>query len=279
MFGGTPFESLFGKDGASKSGDGSISSGDWWEDFFSEGEEGSGTYFDKLYGEGSKEGDSYWSNLYSKGENSGESWWGDFFDSSSGETTSWWESFFDSGSDMLESLFGGGSGGGSGSGIFDTIKSVGSGLWDTMSGWFGGDSGGSSSVTSGVSSAINSDMFDIDKLGLGGFGGSFAKGGAMKSAGLGAYSSSIVKQPTVFPFAKGVGLMGEAGWEAIMPLARMPNGELGVKAQQRKSDVDNRIHSASISVPISISNASKRLSAELQRGIESTVRDILRRQA
>ena len=45
----------------------------------------------------------------------------------------------------------------------------------------------------------------------------FAKGG-------------IVNAPTYFPFAKGVGLMGEAGPEAIMPLKRGPGGRLGVEA-------------------------------------------------
>ena len=39
----------------------------------------------------------------------------------------------------------------------------------------------------------------------------------------------IVQRPTYFKFAKGTGLMGEAGPEAIMPLTRLPGGELGVK--------------------------------------------------
>ena len=45
----------------------------------------------------------------------------------------------------------------------------------------------------------------------------FAKGG-------------VVNKPTLFPFAKGIGLMGEAGPEAIMPLRRGPSGRLGVEA-------------------------------------------------
>jgi lambda family phage tail tape measure protein len=46
----------------------------------------------------------------------------------------------------------------------------------------------------------------------------FAKGG-------------IVDRPMVFPFARGgIGLMGEAGPEAIMPLKRGPGGRLGVEA-------------------------------------------------
>jgi phage-related minor tail protein len=38
----------------------------------------------------------------------------------------------------------------------------------------------------------------------------------------------IVDRPTLFPFAKGTGLMGEAGPEAIMPLRRGRDGKLGV---------------------------------------------------
>lgn len=48
--------------------------------------------------------------------------------------------------------------------------------------------------------------------------------------GISAYSSQVVSKPTIFPFAKGVGLMGEAGAEAIMPLRRGPDGRLGVEA-------------------------------------------------
>jgi hypothetical protein len=40
----------------------------------------------------------------------------------------------------------------------------------------------------------------------------------------------IVDRPTLFPFAKGTGLMGEAGPEAIMPLKRGADGKLGVAA-------------------------------------------------
>ena len=45
-------------------------------------------------------------------------------------------------------------------------------------------------------------------------------------------TGGVVSRPTMFPMANGgVGLMGEAGAEAIMPLTRMPSGDLGVKAQ------------------------------------------------
>ena len=40
----------------------------------------------------------------------------------------------------------------------------------------------------------------------------------------------VVDKPTLFPFSKGTGLMGEAGPEAIMPLKRGSDGRLGVEA-------------------------------------------------
>ena len=45
----------------------------------------------------------------------------------------------------------------------------------------------------------------------------------------------MVDRPTVFPFAKGIGLMGEAGPEAVMPLRRGPDGRLGVTAANSNS--------------------------------------------
>ena len=41
----------------------------------------------------------------------------------------------------------------------------------------------------------------------------------------------IVDKPTLFPMANGMGLMGEAGPEAVMPLKRGANGKLGVMSQ------------------------------------------------
>ena len=65
-----------------------------------------------------------------------------------------------------------------------------------------------------------------------------AKGGVFNSADLHSYANSIVSKPTFFKFAKGgipdIGVMGEKNGgspEAIMPLTRTSNGDLGVKAQ------------------------------------------------
>ena len=74
-------------------------------------------------------------------------------------------------------------------------------------------------------------------------GPSFAKGGAFdvgltKYAKGGMFTNSIVNSPTLFKFAQGAGLMGEAGPEAIMPLKRDSNGNLGVRAGGGGGSVD-----------------------------------------
>ena len=57
-----------------------------------------------------------------------------------------------------------------------------------------------------------------------------ADGGVYQSADLSRYSGSVVNRPTFFAFAKGAGVMGEAGPEAILPLRRGADGKLGVVA-------------------------------------------------
>lgn len=59
----------------------------------------------------------------------------------------------------------------------------------------------------------------------------FARGGVFAGgAELTAFArGGVVNRPTVFPFARGVGLMGEAGPEAILPLRRGKGGRLGVE--------------------------------------------------
>lgn len=65
--------------------------------------------------------------------------------------------------------------------------------------------------------------------GLGGLlpfadGASFSQGRVMPFA-----KGGVVSGPVAFPMRGGTGLMGEAGPEAILPLARGPDGRLGVR--------------------------------------------------
>jgi len=72
----------------------------------------------------------------------------------------------------------------------------------------------------GLSSALFSGL-------LGGLGSilPFAKGGIVPFA-----SGGVVSAPTYFPLGSNVGVMGESGAEAILPLQRAPDGRLGVAA-------------------------------------------------
>ena len=60
-----------------------------------------------------------------------------------------------------------------------------------------------------------------------------AKGGVIDAGNkITAYArGGIVDKPTLFPMANGMGLMGEAGAEAVLPLKRGRDGKLGVTSQ------------------------------------------------
>ena len=58
----------------------------------------------------------------------------------------------------------------------------------------------------------------------------FSKGAAFGAGRVAAFArGGVVDGPTHFPMRGGVGLMGEAGPEAIMPLTRGADGRLGVR--------------------------------------------------
>lgn len=76
----------------------------------------------------------------------------------------------------------------------------------------------SAPIAAGIKGLFSEDGNVFDQRGF----VPFAKGG-------------VVSGPTIFPFANGTGLMGEAGPEAIMPLSRGSDGKLGVVAANGNS--------------------------------------------
>ncbi|MBU9696265.1 phage tail tape measure protein [Rhodobacteraceae bacterium HSP-20] len=59
----------------------------------------------------------------------------------------------------------------------------------------------------------------------------FAKGGTFSAGRVMPFAKGgVVSSPVTFPMRGGIGLMGEAGPEAILPLARGADGRLGVQA-------------------------------------------------
>lgn len=121
-------------------------------------------------------------------------------------------------------------------------------------------------IVNGIKAAANS------MSGAGGFLGSIgdwlggavanAKGGVYTSANLSAYSNSIVDTPTYFAFAKGAGLMGEAGPEAIMPLTRAADGSLGVRAVGRMNGSAGLVYSPVYHIAIQNDGANGQIGPE-----------------
>ncbi|MDR7109188.1 phage tail tape measure protein [Pseudomonas frederiksbergensis] len=93
--------------------------------------------------------------------------------------------------------------------------------------------GGSSSTSLGASQAgYSSTYFPQAK------GGAWS-GGVQMFADGGAFTNSIVSKPTAFGMANGnLGIAGEAGPEAIVPLARDSQGRLGVRGGANSSTVN-----------------------------------------
>lgn len=72
----------------------------------------------------------------------------------------------------------------------------------------------------------------FSSIGMASFGGliPFARGGVVAGGSIQPFAQGgIVSAPTYFPMRGGLGLMGERGAEAIMPLARGSDGRLGVR--------------------------------------------------
>jgi hypothetical protein len=84
-------------------------------------------------------------------------------------------------------------------------------------------------ATSGIFSMIPglSSVAQTGIIGGGAMVDTFSKGGVVERYA----SGGIVSQSTAFPMANGIGLMGEAGAEAILPLSRDSKGNLGVKSE------------------------------------------------
>jgi len=121
--------------------------------------------------------------------------------------------------------------------------------------------------------AINMALFGaMSGTGTGGglLGGLFKKnanGNVFAQNGIVPFANGgIVDRPMMFPFAKGIGLMGEAGPEAIMPLKRGADGKLGVAGGSGGTSVTVNVDASGSSV-----QGDKGQSAALGRAIAASV--------
>lgn len=79
-------------------------------------------------------------------------------------------------------------------------------------------SGSASGSSDGFWASLLSAVFSAN-------GNVFQQGKLMAFANGGSFTNGVVNQPTLFP----LGVMGERGPEAIVPLSRMSNGQLGIQ--------------------------------------------------
>ena len=94
----------------------------------------------------------------------------------------------------------------------------------------------------------------------------FAKGGMLRSNVRPFASGGVVSTPTYFPMADKTGLMGEAGAEAILPLARGTDGRLGVRSGGRSAPVSVTVNIATSDVE-SFRRSEAQVSASLARAV------------
>ena len=89
----------------------------------------------------------------------------------------------------------------------------------------------SATLDTALQSAVRSLTATASLLSFGGDALPFAKGAVFAHGTMTPFArGGVVSQPTYFPMKGGLGLMGERGAEAVMPLARGPDGRLGVQA-------------------------------------------------
>jgi phage-related minor tail protein len=96
----------------------------------------------------------------------------------------------------------------------------------------------------------------------------FANGGVIASDGIAAFArGGIVDGPTHFPMRGGIGLMGEAGPEAILPLARSTDGKLGIRGGSGGGSVHVTMN---ISTPdaAGFQRSQSQVAAEMNRAIQ-----------
>ncbi|WP_152988307.1 phage tail tape measure protein [Paracoccus sp. MKU1] len=127
-------------------------------------------------------------------------------------------------------------------------------------------------------------------------GNAFTEAGeAVKFAKGSPFANKVVTQPTLFTYSDGgkqrLGEMGEAGDEAIMPLARDGSGRLGVRtvgsrSEQSTTQGDTHIHvSTSVTIPggagsggSTSPDAQKALAKSLSNEIKTTVIEVVHKE-
>uniref|UniRef100_UPI000F49BF29 phage tail tape measure protein n=1 Tax=Pseudomonas chlororaphis TaxID=587753 RepID=UPI000F49BF29 len=135
--------------------------------------------------------------------------------------------------------------------------------------YFAGSGTGSTSLGS-TQAGYTSEYFPQAK------GGAWSSGVQMFANG-GAFTNSIVSKPTAFGMAGGgIGVMGEAGEEAIMPLTRTAGGQLGVRAISGGGSGGGNVYNFPVAVSVQTGGtggaASTEDTTQLGKGIQQAAK-------
>ncbi|KPH80577.1 phage tail tape measure protein [Bosea vaviloviae] len=141
----------------------------------------------------------------------------------------------------------------------DVLRSVGRSITETLL------KSALKPLQTGLSSLLGTGLKSLTGLftgGLGGFGGGggvpvmpFAEGG-------------VIASPAFFPMGRGLGLMGERGAEAILPLSRGADGRLGVRASGQQ---ERRALSVVVQVSTPDADSFRRSEAQVSAAIARAV--------
>jgi phage-related minor tail protein len=131
-------------------------------------------------------------------------------------------------------------------------------------------------LRTGLAALLKSALSGLGSGGLGSSGGTegaeaanaaLARGGVVSRGQVMPFAKGgVVAAPTYFPLARGMGLMGEAGSEAVMPLARGPDGRLGVQAASSARPVQVTVNIATPDAD-SFRRSEAQVSAALARAV------------
>ncbi len=101
-----------------------------------------------------------------------------------------------------------------------------------------------------------------------------AKGNVLSHGRLRAFAKGgVLSDPTLFPMQGGLGLAGEAGAEAILPLARGADGKLGVAAQGN-TGTPNITFNVTATDATSFKRSESQIAAMLQRTVNRGNRNL-----
>lgn len=140
--------------------------------------------------------------------------------------------------------------------------------------YFGG--GGAATSAGSTAAGYSGDLSGFTPGSVQANGGAWSGGVQMFAKGA-AFTNSILNQPTAFGMAGGnIGVAGEAGPEAIMPLTRTAGGQLGVRAISAAGSSGGSVYNFPVAVSVQTQGnggtASTEDTSQLGKGIQQAAK-------